>query len=173
MSADAIFCKVFNLEIPKDKQRGFCAMQYRRGRAECLGCERGKECDRADRAEVHANLPGEKARSGKSERLHRANLKDTPIEKEAPMAKEIKKVCKKHGEFTTTGPAGKCPKCKDEKETGGGKEPPKAAAKKKHKAPGDAAEILDVLLKHGAITELQVRAARDLAASSKILNPGK
>lgn len=43
--------------MPEDRQRGFCARQFRLERDICKDCERGKQAAEEDRQDVHASLP--------------------------------------------------------------------------------------------------------------------
>jgi hypothetical protein len=51
------FCKSYKLTIPADKQRGFCAKQFRLDRDICRDCDRGKAAAGEERQEILASLP--------------------------------------------------------------------------------------------------------------------
>ena len=55
-------CKIYStIEIPKEKQPGFCAKRYRMGTDRfCRECEIGKEAARTETSAVRAGLPGAK-----------------------------------------------------------------------------------------------------------------
>lgn len=50
-------CKAYgNITIPADKQRGFCARQYRLGKENCVACDRGKEAAQSETTEIRADI---------------------------------------------------------------------------------------------------------------------
>ena len=50
-------CKSFDLDMPAENQRGFCALRYRSGKMICTECETGKAAAKEDAADVRAGLP--------------------------------------------------------------------------------------------------------------------
>ncbi len=80
-------CKAFHMDMPVDRQRGFCAIQFRKGRDICVDCERGKEAAKETADEVRAALPADKEFENRSKAQTINRIK----EKEVNMAEN--KLC--------------------------------------------------------------------------------
>lgn len=50
-------CETFHLKMPVEKQRNWCAVQFRKGREHCLDCDLGKAAAKDDREDVRSGLP--------------------------------------------------------------------------------------------------------------------
>jgi hypothetical protein len=90
---DMFHCTNFGgLDMPVDKQRGFCAIQFRKGRDNCIDCVRGKTAAKETAEDVRSSLPpttGDASRAG----MRAAEIKKSKgsSNKEAKMAD--KKLC--------------------------------------------------------------------------------
>jgi ribosomal protein L34E len=42
-------CKLFNVTMPEDKQRGFCALRFRSEKMICIDCETGRTAAKEER----------------------------------------------------------------------------------------------------------------------------
>jgi hypothetical protein len=66
-------CESFHLDLPIEKQRGFCAIQFRKGRDICIDCEQGKAAAKETREEVRAGLLSIDHKKVRSEASTRSN----------------------------------------------------------------------------------------------------
>lgn len=94
MDNETFRCEAFKgVTMPADKQRGFCAIQFRKGREVCVNCERGKAAAKETLEEARGNLEGEKAgrSEGKKLNVESSILNSGDSRREAGMA--VKKLC--------------------------------------------------------------------------------
>ena len=162
-------CKTFNVSMPADRQIGFCAIQYRKGRQECLDCERGKSAAAADAKERRAGIQ-EKPPIGLT-REEKERRQEREEEKKMPICKRTCSLCEK--EFQGGPTAKTCPECKgtkgsDRKKAGyGGKKPgrtrtagsagtPSISAGKRH----PDSRVLDALVLLGVVSQYHVDETR-------------
>ncbi len=113
-------CEKYKISMLASKADETCAKRYSVSLADKNRIHDFEKCRTCKRGAIQYEL-------GKHINAVSRGIAET-TEKGNEMAKEIHKTCTKHGAFTTTGPAGKCPECKAED----GSEPPrqKKAVKK-------------------------------------------
>ena len=130
-------CTQYNIEIPWEEQKSFCAIQHRKGRDFCITCDHGKEAATKEREEMAICKKtcdvcnkqfqgGPRARTCKECREALPGTKDKKESKKSGTKKAVVKVNRSNG--SPVGP--------------------------------EAEKVIETLIAIGAVTEKQVAATR-------------
>jgi hypothetical protein len=139
---DELFhCNDWDLNMPADRQRNFCAVQYRRERVICIDCEKGRQAAKEER-----DMPVYKKTCG----ICSAEYQGGPTEKNCPTCRASAKP-----------PGGGQKKDKKQKPARTAKKPRQAIVDQDpdHEA-HESVKVIETLIAIGAVTENQVDATR-------------
>jgi len=175
-------CKSFDLDMPAENQRGFCALRYRSGKMICTECKTGKAAAKEDAADVRAGLPETQKEIRVKAQNSRRELEKYGQEEGTMAEKELCSCGKCGSKAVKEGLSYKCYKAKHGRSPWGKdkpkngkvlKGPRKAAAKKsgpkRSALPGvvviapenlESVKVLSTLISLGIVSEAQVTATR-------------